>query len=231
MKTIRLDNVSKVYQRHFALHRVTTEFNAGQLTLVLGGNGAGKTTLMNLLATLEPPSDGSIRFGDWDFETFSRRGRRNIGWVSHDSLLYPELSGRENLEFYAKMYGIKYPSKTAQEWLDRIELSAAADKRVRTYSRGMKQRLSIARALIHRPALVLLDEPMTGLDHRSKDVMLRIFDEARSQGQIVVMITHDFSVPISMADRVIILDQGKLVFHDSTHEGMNLADLYLEKTS
>ncbi len=228
MKALTPKNVSKVYGREFALHRVNLTFKAGSTTIVFGGNGAGKTTLMNLIATLDSPSDGTIQYGDVDFKTFARRGRRNIGWVSHDSLLYPELTGRENLEFYANMYGLKDVEETASHWLDRVSLTHAAHKRVRTYSRGMSQRLSIARAMIHKPAILLLDEPMTGLDEPSRNAMFSLFREARDSGHILIMITHDFDFPPDFADHIAILNQGKLAFFEPFDEGMNLLTLFRE---
>jgi len=231
MQALTLHDVSKVFGRHFALHRVNLTFRAGTLTLVLGGNGAGKTTLMNLVATLDSPTSGTIQFGDWDFETFARRGRRNIGWVSHDSLLYPELTGHENLTFYASMYGVEDPEGTASRWLERIDLVEAADKRVRAYSRGMRQRLSIARALIHRPAILLLDEPLTGLDQASRATMLGILEDAKAKGQIIVMITHEFGLSDHLVDHVAILHHGKLVFFEPFKEGMDLASQFLASTT
>ena len=210
MNEIVLDEVSRAFGRTFALHRVSMRFERGSLTLLLGPNGAGKTTLINILATLDRPSSGTVRLGDLRLDAFARRGRHNVGWVGHDGLIYDDLSGRENLRFFASMYGVDL--KACDKWLERVGLANDADRLVREYSRGMKQRLSIARALLHNPPLVLLDEPMTGLDPAGKVSMQQLFEQLKSQGRILVMITHDLDLPEGMVDQVAVLEQGKLKY-------------------
>lgn len=213
MNQIRLDQVSRVYGRNFALHRVTAEFKEGTATALVGENGAGKTTLMNILATLDRPSSGTILFGDQSFDAFAGSGRRAIGWVSHDSLLYEDLSGAENLEFYARMYGCSDPAPLATSWLAKVGLDDVGDRRVSAYSRGMRQRLSVARALLHEPELVLLDEPLTGLDQGGREALLALFSDVRDAGAIVIMITHDLRLTRDLVDRVAVLKRGKLTYH------------------
>lgn len=213
MKRVRLDQVSRVYERTFALHRITVDFNAGTATAIVGENGAGKTTLLNILATLDRPSSGTVRFGDRSFDEQARRGRDAIGWVSHDSLLYEDLTGAENLAFYATMYARPEPHALAARWLERVGLSDVGDRRVSKYSRGMRQRLSVARALLHEPTLLLLDEPLTGLDRGGRDALMDVFAEVRAAGAIVVLITHDLRVGREFVDRVLVLKRGKLTYH------------------
>lgn len=208
MKEIVLDNVSRAYGRTFALHRVTLRLERGTLTVLLGPNGAGKTTLLNILATLDKPSGGEIRFGELNADEFGRRGRHNIGWVSHDGLVYDDLSGLENLQFFADMYGVDRTE--CERWLVRVGLESASKQHVKYYSRGMRQRLSIARALLHNPPLVLLDEPLTGLDPGGQAKMLELFAQLRQQGRILVMITHDLDLPAELVDQVAVLEQGRL---------------------
>lgn len=210
---VRLDQVSRVYGRSFALHRVTTEFEAGTATALVGENGAGKTTLLNILATLDRPSSGTLMYDDLGFDEFARRHRRNIGWVSHDSLLYEDLTGAENLQFYAAMYGAPDPNGLAHGWLERVGLTEFADRRTSAYSRGMRQRLSVARALLHSPDLLLLDEPLTGLDQGGRDRLMALFSEIRDAGAIVVLITHDLHLTSEFVDRVAVLKRGKLTYH------------------
>ncbi|MFW5966702.1 MAG: ABC transporter ATP-binding protein [Persicimonas sp.] len=210
MKSIRLDSVSRVFGRTFALHRVTMDFEAGLITGLAGDNGAGKTTLLNILATLDSPTDGQIHFGRHDFEEFARRGRHKIGWVSHDSLVYPELTGRENLLFFADMYGLEERERRADQWLERVGLAEAADRRVSAYSRGMTQRLTLARALVHDPFVVLLDEPMTGLDRQGRRDMRALLEQLRDEGRLIVLVSHDLGLLDQLADAVAILRRGKL---------------------
>jgi ABC-type multidrug transport system ATPase subunit len=226
MKRISLAEVSRVYGRSFALHRVDLEFEAGTSTLLLGGNGAGKTTLINILATLDKPSNGEVSYDGRSWEVMAKHGREQIGWVSHDSLVYPELTGRENLNFYANMYGVEDGDAITSRWLERVGLTDAGDKRVMSYSRGMRQRLSIARALIHAPRLVLLDEPLTGLDRDGRKLMLDMFAKLRDQGCILVMITHDLGIDHPLVDRIAVLKRGKLAYAGDASEDMNLLEAY-----
>jgi heme exporter protein A len=210
MNEIVLDNVSRAFGRSYALHRVSMRFERGTLTVLLGPNGAGKTTLLNILATLDKPTSGLLRFGELDAESFGRRGRHNIGWVSHDGLVYDDLSGLENLQFFADMYGVNRDD--CERWLVRVGLENASKQQVKFYSRGMRQRLSIARALLHNPPLVLLDEPLTGLDPAGQVKMLELFGQLRQQGRILVMITHDLDLPAELVDQVAVLEQGRLKY-------------------
>lgn len=226
MKAIVLNQVSRAYGRGFALHRVSLRLDPGSTTVILGGNGAGKTTLINILATLDKPTYGDVLYDDWDWETFAKRGRRNIGWVSHDSLLYPELTGRENLEFFARMYGMDDVSAISERWIATVGLTESADRHVSTYSRGMRQRLSVARALLHKPALLLLDEPLTGLDRHARQEMLDLFSSLRDEGRIVVMITHDFELPSQFLDRLVILRSGKLTYSGEVKDAEDLLEKF-----
>lgn len=220
MKSIELREVSRHYGRNYALHRVSTTLAAGELTAILGGNGAGKTTLLNILATLDPPSQGHVLYGGQPWPEFARRGRSKIGWVSHDTLLYSELTGRENLLFYARMYALDAPIERVKAWIERVGLTHAADQRVDTYSRGMKQRLTVARALIHAPRLILLDEPTTGLDQAGTQQVIDLFTGLRDKGRVVILITHDLNLLANRIDRLLILRRGKLTFDGTprTHE-------------
>ncbi len=224
MKTIRLENLSRVYGRSFALHRINTEFKSGELSVLLGHNGAGKTTLMNILATVDRPTSGKITYDKIPFAKFAKKHRNEIGWVSHDALLYNDLSGRENLVFFATMYGVD--PKVVDEWLKRVDLEKASNDRVASYSRGMRQRISIARAMIQNPSIVLLDEPLTGLDPQSRKNMLKIFNKLKKEGKILIMITHDVSIGEEYFDRVLMLKAGKIVYDGKS----TLTDIVTEFT-
>lgn len=214
MSEIRLESVSRIYGRSFALHRVSLRLRPGALTAVVGDNGAGKSSLLNILATLDKPSDGEVYFGEHTWATYAKKGRHKIGWVSHDSLIYAELTGRENLEFFASMYGLDNPGELSQTWLERVGLTDAADRLSSTYSRGMKQRLTLARALLHKPSILLLDEPMTGLDQAGRTQMTALFRQLCAEGCLLVLVTHNLSMLQDLADHLVVLRRGKLV-HDA----------------
>lgn len=211
MKSVQLAEVSRVYGRTFVLHRACITLRAGQLTLLVGENGAGKTTLLNILATLDRPTSGTLQYDDIDATTFARHHRSRIGWVSHDTLLYEELTARENLTFYGRMYGLTRLEEKVELWLQQVRLVEDADRRVRNFSRGMKQRLSIARALLHAPDLLILDEPMTGLDEKSRTLTYELLANRRDKGAIIVMVTHDLEIPVGLVDRLVLMKAGKIV--------------------
>lgn len=226
MKQIALKEISRHFGRHFALHRVSLTLRAGEVSAIMGANGAGKTTLLNILAGVEEPSSGQVSYDAWDWKQFSRHGRHLVGWVSHAPLLYMDLTGRENLTFYATMYGLSDAETRCQRWLERVGLEQAADKRVETYSRGMVQRLTIARALLHDPALLLLDEPLTGLDRKARAEMGELFLEQRAAGKILLMSTHDLGALSTICDRMFILRKGKLVHESTPQDAASLIDIY-----
>mgnify|MGYP006296643293 CR=1 FL=1 len=228
MQAITLDSVSRVYGRIFAVHRLSAEFRAGRVTALVGDNGSGKTTLLTLLATLEQPTDGTITYDDVGWRSFAKNYRDRVGWIAHDSLVYEELTGRENLDFYAGMHGSDAGETSVDEWLDRVGLAEAADRRVSAYSRGMQQRLSIARALLHDPDLLLLDEPLTGLDRKGRRTVIELIDEWRRRQKLIVLASHDLQTLDELADTVAIMRRGKLAQISEADEIDSVADLYRE---
>ncbi|MGM0555686.1 MAG: ABC transporter ATP-binding protein [Myxococcota bacterium] len=228
MRRVRVRSVSRVFDRQFALHRVSMDLDAGSITGLVGDNGAGKTTLLNILATLDAPTSGEITYDKMTWEQFTRQARARVGWVSHDSLVYDDLTGTENLQFFGDIYGLGDLEARVSAWLDRVGLTDAADRRVGVYSRGMRQRLTLARALIHDPSLVLLDEPLTGLDQGGRKVMADVFARLREEKKIVAMITHDLSTLAELADQVAILRSGKLVDFSAVDSEYDLMEAYGE---
>lgn len=226
MKSIQLKQVSRHFGKHFALHRVTTRFDASSITAIVGANGAGKTTLLNILATLDRPSSGSIHYDSLSWAQFARRGRGFIGWVSHAPLVYPDLTGRENLTFYATMHGVEADRGTCDAWLERVGLQLAGDKLVQTYSRGMVQRLTIARALLNAPRLLLLDEPLTGLDRAGRHEITQLFGELRAQGKIIILSTHDLHSLGGLCDRMLVLRRGKLAHEAAPQSASDVITTY-----
>ena len=211
---VRASQVSRAFGRAHALYECTAALVSGETVAVVGPNGAGKTTLLHLLATLDRPTSGAIRFlpsttaEELDSVRDRHRIRRHIGLVAHDSLLYAELSGLENLRFVARLYGREVA--TAGLWLDRVGLTGAGDRPVADYSRGMRQRLSIARALLPEPSLVLFDEPLTGLDRSARAFLYATIDRLRAAGRLVVIVTHHLDWPTEHLDRAMVLDGGRM---------------------
>ena len=201
----------RTYGRQRALAGVDVTLRAGEATALLGPNGAGKSTLVGILSTLVHPSAGEVRYGQLRAGEDELRGA--IGVIAHESLCYGDLSGRENLDFFARLYGVANPKKRVESLLERVGLSDAAHRPLRTYSRGMVQRLTVARALVHQPELLLADEPFTGLDRAGVELLAGLLAEERARGCIMLVVTHDFEAVASLIDRVVVLTRGR-VAHD-----------------
>ncbi len=189
------------------------------MLVLFGRNGAGKTTFLHLAATLMTPTEGRLFYGEGKESSSPEEIRRGIGLVSHASFLYPDLTVRENLSFYAHLYGLTDVPAVVEEATERADLSARADSPVRSLSRGMHQRLTIARAVLHRPSLLLLDEPYTGLDPASADRLSDLLSQFRERGTAAILTTHDLDRGLAAADRVAIMESGRLV-----HEGTGTQD-------
>lgn len=203
-------SVSRRFGSHLALRRLNFRIFSGNFIALFGPNGAGKSTLLRILAGLHRPSSGLFQFSQ------SSGRRPEIGYVSHSSLLYPELSGRENLLFYARLFQLNEPADRASSMLRRLALDEAGDRAVKTYSRGMRQRLTLARALIHEPTLLLLDEPYSGLDQAASRLLSEILLQLKARSRTIVMATHNLNEGLSFADRVMVLKQGRLALDEET---------------
>ena len=202
-------DVSRSYGRRWALSRVSLRCEAGEIVGILGPNGAGKSTLLAIAAGLLSPSTGRVRYGDLD----ARPGaplRQCIGLVGHDLYLYPELTAAENLTFYARLHGIDDVGARVDRALERAQLTARRDDQVLGFSRGMRQRLTLERALLHGPRLVLLDEPFTGLDDASALSLVARLEDLRARGCIVLIATHDLEIVDGLLTRAVMLREGKL---------------------
>ncbi|MBI2835754.1 MAG: ABC transporter ATP-binding protein, partial [Acidobacteria bacterium] len=199
---LTLASVSRYFGRRRALSQVSFECRAGEIVGLLGPNGAGKSTLLSIVATLLTPSAGEVRYGQATSATAGPALRGRIGVLAHDLHLYPELTARENLEFFARLYGcVDFRGRVA-EALRRAALETRADDLVAGFSRGMRQRVALERALVHDPRLVLLDEPFTGLDDVSVATLVGRLSDLRSSGRIVLVATHDLDVVDGLLDRV-----------------------------
>jgi heme exporter protein A len=210
---VAIKKVAKRYGSERALAGVSLEFRGGSMTALLGHNGAGKTTLLGVVSTLVRPSQGAVSYRAGGQELSGEAVRREIGLLAHASLCYAELSAVENLELFAGLYDITDADPHAM--LDRVGLDKKARLRpARTYSRGMAQRLALARALLTRPSLLLLDEPFTGLDREGALALGEQLGELRRQGTIVVVVTHDLEAIAGRTDHIAILRRGSLVFEE-----------------
>jgi heme exporter protein A len=187
---VETHRLAKTYGLAPVLCEVDLRLLAGSGAFVVGGNGAGKSTLLRIIAGLEAPSDGRALVFGQDSRQLAARYRRRIGMMAHQSFLYPNLTARENLEFYAELYSVADPRASADLWLARVGLAEVADTRVRAFSRGMEQRLSAARAMLAEPALLLLDEPFASLDHDGAEIIAALIRGAIERGASVIATAH-----------------------------------------
>jgi len=208
---VSVEDVSRHFGRRRAVSRVSFAVARGQILGLLGPNGAGKSTLLAMLGTLLRPTSGAIRFGPRDVTTGDDSLRAQIGVLGHDLFLYPELTARENLSFFASLYGIVDADGIARNALHRAGLIDRADDLVSSFSRGMRQRVALERALIHRPRLVLLDEPFTGLDDASTAALVGRLKGLREEGAIVILATHDLDLADGLLDEAVFLRDGRMV--------------------
>ncbi|HUJ58540.1 MAG TPA: ABC transporter ATP-binding protein [Kofleriaceae bacterium] len=211
LDTVVVTKVAKRYGSERALADVSLELRAGSMCALLGQNGAGKTTLLGVMSTLVRPNAGKVAYRAGGRELAGEAVRREIGMLAHASLCYGELTAIENLELVAGLYGVDRGG--IPRVLDRVGLEARARNRAaRTYSRGMVQRLALARALLTEPSLLLLDEPFTGLDRTGALALGEQLGELKAAGAIVVVVTHDLEAIAGRADHLAVLRRGKLVF-------------------
>jgi ABC-type multidrug transport system ATPase subunit len=207
---IEVRDLVKLYGPTRALAGIRLQLGAGRVTAIEGPNGSGKSTLLNVLALLSRPTRGELRFGQHDpRKTPALRAR--IGLVAHAAMVYPDLTGHENLELTARLYGLARDTGGRAALAQRFELGAFMQRPARTYSRGQLQRLSLARALLPAPRLLLLDEPSTGLDARGVERLSEAVREERARGAIVVLVTHDAALAEAVSDCRVQLDRGRLV--------------------
>ena len=217
--SVELERVRVFYGRQPVLTDLNLRFDAGSTTALMGANGAGKSTILRALSTLLPVDAGDIVAGG----TLSYRRHREllrptIGVVAHEPMLYGDLSARENLNLWCDLYGIRRDK--VPQWLDAVSLGGTQERPVGTFSRGMKQRLAVARALLHAPTLVLFDEVLTGLDLASRQNIWSMLGALRRAGRIVVLATHVFEHPADAVSRGVVLRSGRIVVDAPSSEGL-----------
>ena len=210
---IETKKLSKVFGNRRAVDKVSIEVPQGAFLSIFGPNGAGKTTLLRVLSTLARATTGSATLMGIDLKEEPDKVRDHIGLISHNTMLYPDLSAEQNLMIYARLYGVVNPEERVLELLEAVELKHRRLDVVRTFSRGMTQRLSIARALIHDPSVVFLDEPYSGLDPHAVEIFDELINQQRD-GRTFVMVSHDLQKGFEMCSHALVLDKGKVVVFD-----------------
>ena len=211
---VTVADVSRHFGRRKALSRISFDCHAGEVLGLLGPNGAGKSTLLSILATLLAPSSGEVTYGGHSAHAAGADLRGRLGMLGHDLYLYPELTARENLLFFARLYGVGDANGRVNESLALANLADRADDTVTGFSRGMRQRLALERALVHAPRLLLLDEPFTGLDQASIATLAQRLKGLQARGCLIILATHDLEVAEHVISRAIFLRGGRLVTDD-----------------
>ena len=206
---VELTGLTRHFGRRRAVHNVSLTVRRGEILGLLGPNGAGKSTLIGMLATLVAPSAGSIRYGAIEAKSAGPDLRRSIGLLAHELHLYGELTAAQNLEFFARLYDLD-PAAVVNQALTRADLLERAHDAVSSFSRGMRQRLALERTLLHRPRLVLLDEPFTGLDDSAVRKVSTRLRELAADDAIVILATHDLDLADGLITRMAVVRNGRL---------------------
>jgi len=229
---IKIKGLVKNFGANAVLRGVDLHVAPGEFVTLVGSNGAGKTTLLRIVATLLTPSAGQTSIGGWLLPDHAEKVRRHIGLVSHHALLYGDLTAAENLTFYARLYQLDEREERVSEALHLVGLAARQRDPVRTFSRGMMQRLTIARATLHEPDVLLLDEPYTGLDQDATRLLDTLLAQESEKGRTIFLITHDLARGLNLCRRIAILERGKIatVVERETTNPAEFLELYAEVT-
>ena len=222
---IDVAGLSKSFGATRALRRVDLALPWGEALALFGHNGAGKSTLLRTLCTLVRPDEGTVHVGGFEWASQAALVRSVVGYVGHQSLLYDEMTARENLRFYSKLYGLDDVGERIARSLGEVGAERWADRRVRVLSNGMQKRVAIARALLHRPQLLLLDEPETGLDEAGLELLDAIVLSVKQGGASVVLSTHGTERGLAVADRVVVLTEGRVTLACERNE-TNAAEIH-----
>ena len=215
---IQVRGLTKAFGPKKVLRGIDLDVGQGEFLTLVGPNGAGKTTFLRILSTLSRATAGSATVAGVSITEHPAHARRGIGLVSHRTLLYDDLTAVENLQFYGRMYDVPKLDARVEAVLRQVDLYFRRNDSVRTYSRGMQQRLSIARAILHDPQVMLMDEPYTGLDVQATAMLRGVLQTLAAGGRTVVMTTHDLELGLEVADRVAILSGGKIGFQAPARE-------------
>jgi len=220
VNAVEARHLTKAFGTRKAVDDVSFALPEGAFLSIFGPNGAGKTTLLRVLSTLARPSSGEASVAGIDLKEKPDEARAAIGMISHAPMLYPDLTAEENLLFYAQLYGVEDPQARVSELLEAVGLSHRRLDPVRTFSRGMTQRVSIARALVHDPRVVFLDEPYSGLDPHAADIFDQLIESARAdrEDRAFIMVSHDLAKSFSMCTHALVLARGRVVTYAPKEE-------------
>ncbi len=222
INAIEVRKLYKTFGEQPALRGIDLAVKKGESAAVFGANGAGKTTLIKVLATIMRPSSGEIRIDGLDVRAHAEEARRRIGVVTHQTYLYGNLTAYENLDFYARMYDVPRRDERIREMVGMVGMTARLHDRVGTLSRGMQQRLALARCLLHRPSIIFLDEPETGLDQQAMALLWAAV--GKESGRTVIYTTHSLEKGLEACSRVVILARGKIGY-EGARQGMGPGEL------
>ncbi len=225
---IHLQGVTKAFGAQLALAGVDLEIPQGSYVAVMGANGAGKTTLLKTVAGLAVPTRGTVTVAGVDMRRAGPRLRALVGFVSHESMLYPDLTARENLTFHARLFGLRDPANAVERVAELFGVGRVLDRPVRGLSRGTRQRVTLARALIHDPAVLLLDEPYTGLDEAAAASLSETLEELNTPDRVLTVTLHDVARALSGPERLVALSGGRVVLDTPIHDrDEDVAETYL----
>jgi len=213
-KILIANGITKSFGRLKVLNGIDLTIDRGDRYILFGSNGAGKTTLVKILSTILPADSGDLTIFGRKIKKPSKDVKTLIGFMSHEPYLYNELTAWENLNFYASLYSVKDKEEQIKNLLNEVGLSHRLNDRIGSFSRGMKQRLSIARTILHSPDIIFLDEPYTGLDIRAQEILNNIIIRLNNEGKTFFLITHDINRGCEIASRRGLLSQGKIVYED-----------------
>jgi heme exporter protein A len=227
---LEISGLKKSFGLKPVLRGIDLSLDAGKRMALLGANGAGKTTLLRILAGVTKASAGSVHIGGLEMRYAAQQIQRRVGFVAHSPYLYDELTALENLLFYGRMYGVSSPTERATALLERVGLARKARERAGTLSRGQAQRLALARALLHTPELLLLDEPDTGLDAEGNELLATLLAEHSEQGGTLVFATHHIESALEQSDYVVMLSKGRVAYAQeiASTEPAGVRQAYLE---
>ena len=221
---IEVRGLSKSFGRSYALRDLNLEVGWGEILTVIGPNGSGKTTLIKILATLARPDSGEVRVAGFDASTSGQSVRRNIGVVTHEPLLYDQLTGRENLALFGRLFGLDSVDDRVESASDLVGMSPRIDQRVGMLSHGMRKRLGIARALLHDPLVLLMDEPESGLDQEALVLLEKVVRDRSTPFRTVMLTTHNLEAGAALCDRLAIMADGRIRYEAPMHS-TNTADI------
>jgi ABC-type multidrug transport system ATPase subunit len=215
---IELQGLTRSFGAHHVLRGIDLKVNTGERLAIFGPNGAGKTTLIKIIATIIRPSSGTVLINGTSIRDKPEQIRSRLGVMGHYTFLYDNLTVYDNLKFYGRMYGVNNLDRAVREVIARVELESRLYDRVGTLSRGMQQRVSLARAIIHSPSILFMDEPEAGLDPRAVSVMQGILDTSGNARNTVLFTTHNIERGLELCDRLAILSEGKIVYQGLKEE-------------